>query len=156
MLPTVEQFGPIPVCPPTSYFLDTWILLLLSNEPIETAKMKMSKSSLGLQQPSRINLSSQMELFCISVVPGTRRALMGREYQFSIENDWLPPVHESASCTWTLNCSKRMNKLIILQGHMLSMHTHAPTLQQQSVGRKTSSIAIMEPMEDVPYLIIFS
>lgn len=75
ILPTVGQLDPIPGCAfplPPSYFLGIWILLLLLNKPIETTKMESSRPSLGLQQPSKMNPSSQMELLWISAALGTR------------------------------------------------------------------------------------
>jgi len=74
--------------------------MLLPKKPIVTVKRKINRSSPGLQQSSKVNLSSQKEPLGISVVLDTRLVLSGSEYQLSTENDRLPPVHtKSATCT---------------------------------------------------------
>lgn len=70
------------------------ILMLLPKKPIVTVKRKINRSSPGLQQSSKVNLSSQTEPLGISVVLGTRLVLSGSEYQLSTENDRLPPVQQ--------------------------------------------------------------
>lgn len=80
--------------------MSLWILMLLPKKPIVTVKRKINRSSPGLQQSSKVNLSSQKEPLGISVVLDTRLVLSGSEYQLSTENDRLPPVHtKSATCT---------------------------------------------------------
>jgi hypothetical protein len=144
---------------PPFCFLGIWILMLLWKKPIETAKIKISRSNPGLQKSSKVNLSSQMELLWISVVLDTRQVLSGSctSSQLRVTGFLQCLSQQPALGCWTTE-ARGCISLDTVRSHAEPACTRSLCLSSSMAGftwEVKHSPRHHRTSEGVPYLIIF-